>query len=107
LQQSDPTQYKSLMSQISTNLQKAADDASANGNSDAAKVLSQLSTDFSAASQSGELPNIQDLATAVGGDKPPTLPPPPDSGSHQSTSTSSMSGDSGPQPTLAVPKFRT
>jgi hypothetical protein len=67
LQQSDPTKYQQVTQQIAANLQSAAQAAQANGNSTAATQLSQLATDFSNASQSGQLPNIQDLAQAAGG----------------------------------------
>ena len=67
LQQSDPTRYRQVTQQIAANLQRAAQTAQANGNSTAANQLNQLATDFTNASQSGELPNIQDLAQAIGG----------------------------------------
>ena len=67
LQQSDPTKYQQVTGQIATNLQSAASTAQANGNTQAATQLNQLATDFSNASQNGQLPNIQDLAQAVGG----------------------------------------
>jgi hypothetical protein len=67
LQQSDPTEYQQLTGQIATNLQTAAQTASADGNTAAANQLNQLATDFTNASQSGQLPNIQDLAQAIGG----------------------------------------
>jgi hypothetical protein len=67
LQQSNPTEYKQVTQQIATNLQNAAKTATADGNTSAASQLTQLATDFTNASQSGQLPNIQDLAQAVGG----------------------------------------
>ena len=67
LQQSDPAKYQQVTQQIATNLQSAAQTAQADGNTAAASQLSQLSTDFTNASQSGQLPNIQDLAQSVGG----------------------------------------
>jgi hypothetical protein len=67
LQQSDPTKYQQVTGQIATNLQSAAQTAQADGNSTAANQLNQLATDFTNASQSGQLPNVQDLAQAVGG----------------------------------------
>ena len=67
LQQSDPTKYQQVTQQIATNLQSAAQSAQADGNTTAANQLNQLSTDFSNASKSGQLPNAQDLAQAVGG----------------------------------------
>ena len=63
LQQSDPSKYQQVTSQIATNLQTAA----AAGNTTAATQLNQLATDFSSASKNGQLPNVQDLAQAVGG----------------------------------------
>lgn len=67
LQQSNPTEYQQVTAQIATNLQSAAATAQADGNTTAANQLNQLATDFTNASQSGQLPNIQDLAQAVGG----------------------------------------
>jgi hypothetical protein len=67
LQQSDPSKYQQVTQQIATNLKSAAQTAQADGNTTAANTLNQLSTDFTNASQSGQLPNFQDLAQAVGG----------------------------------------
>ena len=67
LQQSNPTEYKQVTQQIATNLQSAAKTATADGNSTQAAQLNQLATDFTSASQSGQLPNMQDLAQAIGG----------------------------------------
>jgi hypothetical protein len=53
--------------QISANLQAGAQSATASGNTTLATQLTQLSTDFKNASTSGQLPNVQDLAQAVGG----------------------------------------
>jgi len=41
--------------------------AQSQGNSGAAGQLTQLASDFTTASQTGQLPNLQDLAQAVGG----------------------------------------
>ena len=67
LQQSDPAKYQQVTQQIATNLQSAAQTAQTAGNTTAATQLNQLATDFTNASKSGQLPNIQDLAQAVGG----------------------------------------
>ncbi len=67
LQQSNPTEYKKVTAQIATNLQNAAKTATADGNTAAATQLNQLATDFSKASQSGQMPDVQDLAQAIGG----------------------------------------
>jgi predicted ATPase len=67
LQQSDPAKYQQVTQQIATNLQAAAQTDLANGNSAGANQLNQLATDFSNASKNGQLPNVQDLAQAVGG----------------------------------------
>lgn len=67
LQQSNPTEYSQVTSQISTNLQNAAQTATSDGNTTAAAQLTQLAKDFESASTSGQLPNIQDLAQAIGG----------------------------------------
>ena len=67
LQQSDPAKYQQVTQQIATNLQGAAQTAQADGHTTLAKVLNQLGTDFTNASKSGQLPNMQDLAQAIGG----------------------------------------
>ena len=67
LQQSDPTKYQQVTQQIATNLQAAAQTAQSSGNTTAATQLNQLATDFTNASKSGQLPNIQDAAQAMGG----------------------------------------
>lgn len=67
LQQSNPTEYQQVTQQIATNLQSAAQTAQSDGNTSAATQLNQLATDFTNASTSGQLPNVQDLAQAVGG----------------------------------------
>lgn len=67
LQQSNPTQYQQVTQQIATNLQDAAQTAQKDGNTTAADQLNQLATDFTNASQNNQLPNIQDLANAIGG----------------------------------------
>lgn len=66
LQQSDPSQYQQVTAQIAKNLQSAASTATASGNTAAATQLNQLANDFTQASQTGQLPNIQDLAQAAG-----------------------------------------
>jgi hypothetical protein len=67
LQLSNPSQYQQVTQQISTNLQTAAQSATTSGDTSLANQLTQLSTDFSGASTSGQLPNVQDLAQAIGG----------------------------------------
>ncbi|MGA2717190.1 MAG: hypothetical protein ABSG41_29265 [Bryobacteraceae bacterium] len=67
LQQSNPTEYKQVTQQIATNLTSAAQTAQSDGNTNAANQLTQLASDFTNASTSGQLPNIQDLAQALGG----------------------------------------
>src|SRR5665213_1561241 len=67
LQQSDPSKYQQVTQQIATNLQGAAQTAQADGDTPAASQLNQLATDFTNASTSGQLPNVQDLAQATAG----------------------------------------
>lgn len=67
LQQSDPAKYQQVTKQIATNLESAAQTAQSEGNVTAANQLSQLADDFTKASNSGQLPNVQDLAQAVHG----------------------------------------
>jgi len=67
LQQSNPTKYQQVTAQIATNLQNAAQTAQNNGNTAEAAQLNQLAADFTTASQTGQLPNVQDLAQATSG----------------------------------------
>lgn len=67
LQQSNPSQYQQVTQQIATNLQSAAQTAQSEGNTGEANQLNQLASDFTSASQNGQLPNVQDLAKALGG----------------------------------------
>jgi len=67
LQQSNPTEYQQVTQQIATNLTNAASTATADGNTSEATQLTQLATDFTTASQSGQLPNVADLSQAIGG----------------------------------------
>jgi hypothetical protein len=67
LQETDPAEYKQVTQEIATNLQSAAQTAQSQGNSSAAGQLTQLASDFTSASQTGQLPNLQDLSQAVGG----------------------------------------
>ncbi len=67
LQQSKSGQYQQVTQQISANLQTAAQTAQSNGNANAASELNSLATDFTSASQNGQLPSVQDLANATGG----------------------------------------
>ncbi len=67
LEQSNPTQYQQVTQQIATKLQSAAATDTKNGNSAQAAQLTTLSKDFTTASQNGQLPNAQDLASALGG----------------------------------------
>lgn len=67
LQQTDPAKYKDLTGQIAVKLQAAADADTASGDLTGASKLSQLATDFTAASKTGQLPNLQDVAKTLGG----------------------------------------
>ncbi|MGO9260248.1 MAG: hypothetical protein ACLQU1_28665 [Bryobacteraceae bacterium] len=67
LQQNNPSQYSQVTQQIAANLQSASQTALANGNTTQAQQLNTLSTDFQSASTSGQLPNVSDLAEAMGG----------------------------------------
>ncbi len=67
LQQANPTAYQQVTQQIATNLQSVAQSASNEGNTSAANQLNTLASDFTTASQNGQLPNISDLAQAIGG----------------------------------------
>jgi hypothetical protein len=67
LQQTDPTKYQQVTQQIATNLQSAAKTAQVDGDTAAANQLNQLATDFTNASTSGQMPDVQDLAQALSG----------------------------------------
>lgn len=67
LQQSNPAEYSQMTSRIAANLQSAANTATAGGNTAQAAQLNQLASDFTSASQNNTLPNVKDLAQAVGG----------------------------------------
>jgi hypothetical protein len=67
LQQTDPNKYSQVTQQIAANLQSASQTETANGNTAAANQLNQLSSDFSAASGNGQLPDVADLAKALSG----------------------------------------
>ncbi len=67
LQQTDPAKYQQVTQQIATNLQTAAQTATAAGDTTKAAQLTQLATDFGNASKSGQLPPMEDMARAMGG----------------------------------------
>jgi hypothetical protein len=101
LQQSDPTKYQQVTQQIATSLQGAAQTAESNGHPIAAAHVNQLADVFTSASQSGQLPNLQDLAQAVGISHPyllhhhrgsDTVPTNSDATSSAGGSSSSASG---------------
>jgi len=69
LQHTNTAQFQQVTQQIATNLQGAAQKAQSDGNTSAASQLNLLSTDFRLASASGQLPNLQDLAGAIGGNR--------------------------------------
>jgi hypothetical protein len=70
LEQSNPSQYRQVTQQIASSLKSASESATAAGNPPLGSRLTQLSTDFNNASTSGQLPNVQDLAQAMGGAGP-------------------------------------
>lgn len=65
VQQTSPAQYRLVAQRISANLQAGAQAATSRGNARLATELTQLSTDFTVASNTGQLPNLQDLANAI------------------------------------------
>jgi hypothetical protein len=93
LQQSNPAKFAQVTQQIATNLQSAAQTAASNGDMAAASQLNQLATDFSNASKSGHLPNVADLAKAMGGGHHHHHAS-PTSGSSSNASTASTAGPS-------------
>lgn len=70
LEQSNPSQYQQTTQQISMNLSTASQSATVSGNPAIAGELRELSTDFKNASTSGQLPNVQHLAQAIGSGAP-------------------------------------
>jgi len=58
LRESDPPKYTVVTRQIATNLLAAAQLAHVQGNSDAENQLTHLATDFSSASESGQLQSL-------------------------------------------------
>ena len=67
LQQSAPARYQQLTRQIAANLRDAAQTTQFAGNPAEANQLNELASDFAEASKSGQIPNIEHLAQAVGG----------------------------------------
>jgi hypothetical protein len=67
LQQADPSQYSQVTQQIADRLRNEAQQARADGNIYEANQLILLASSFSGASQSGQLPNLSDLATGISG----------------------------------------
>lgn len=67
LEQTNPSQYAQVTQQIAANLQTAAQTAQSQGNTTQANQLTVLANDFTNASTSGQLPNLQDLAQTIGG----------------------------------------
>ena len=63
LQQTDTNKYRLVAQEIAADLQKASASVDP-ADQDTANQLNRLSSDFSQAAQTGQLPDIQDLATA-------------------------------------------
>ena len=101
LQQTDPTKYQQVTGQIATNLQSAAQTAQADGNTTSANQLNQLATDFTSASKSRQLPNVQDLAQAVGGRHRHHHSHPAADSDSSSTSGASSTSSTDPSQTLS------
>ena len=58
IQQSNPAEFQTVTQQIASYLQTGAASATANGNTALAGQLTQLSTDFTGLSTSGQLPSF-------------------------------------------------
>jgi hypothetical protein len=67
LQLTDPTKYKAITGQIATALQSSAQSAEQQGDTTLANRLSKIAKDFAKASQTGQLPDVQDLTPAIDG----------------------------------------
>ena len=65
VEQANPAQYAKVTQQISTNLAAASSTAQIRGNTSLATQLTTLSKDFATASQTGQMPNVNDLASAL------------------------------------------
>ncbi len=95
LQESNPTEYKSFLSQIASNLKVAAVSATKSGDSYAASEYDSLVNGFTSAAKSGSLPDIQDLVqvfedqSGVATFALPPQSPPPNNSSNVGTSTNS------------------
>jgi hypothetical protein len=74
LQQSNPTEYQQVTSQIATNLQTAAKTATADGNTSQATELNQLATDFQNASQNNTLPQYSGSGAGFERPRPSSRP---------------------------------
>jgi len=64
LQQQNPTQFKQVLSEVTSQLQQAASQASASGNTTQANNLTNLATTFQNAESGGPLPTAQQLQQA-------------------------------------------
>ena len=102
LQQSNPTEYQAVTQQIATNLQTAAQTATTQGNTAAASELTQLSKDFSQASTTDQLPNVQDLAQALAGHHHGHHHFHGSTGSSSNSSSSTSSGDTATNQLLSL-----
>lgn len=67
VEQSNPPQYQEVTQRIAGDLQSASRSATSAGDTALGSQLTKLSTDFRNASTSGQLPNVQDMAQAIGG----------------------------------------
>lgn len=61
LQGADPIKFREVAEQIAANLQADAHTAESEGETTTANWLNQIASAFTTASQSGKLPNLQDL----------------------------------------------
>jgi hypothetical protein len=96
LRTSDPVKFKQVMSQISEQLQKAADAAGESEDTRQATMLSDLADKFATASRDGSMPDLQPPdgmgpqgAPPMG---PPPGPPPENTAATSSTLSSTASG---------------
>lgn len=66
LEQTNSPAYQQVTQRIATNLQTASQSATSAGDTTLGSQLTKLSMDFQNASASGQLPNVPDLAQAIG-----------------------------------------
>lgn len=105
LQQSDPDQFKEVVSQIAEKLKEAASSASESGDTEKATKLGELAQKFETAASTGEMPDLRPPGGMRGAGGPPPGPPPggaPPTDGTSSTSDTDDTDDDSTDTTTAV-----